>query len=800
MVDPQQGIGGVRAALNQPDRGLYLAPIRHHSPACAWAVRELIHDVKPDHVLIEAPVDLEGHIDILLDDETVPPVAIAAIVDAEKDTRLAAYYPFCTHSPEYVAIVEGRKIDADIRFIDLPSADKAMSSVRADRPSLVVDDEGWFDQGDFVRALCRELRCRDGFELWDHLFESRLGQSTWQELFADVGSYCAAIRAATSAEAVERSGDTAREAHMQAVLGQTLEEGGTTLVVAGGFHVPALTDIPPRALKPHSTVKSDTSKSYLIRYGFGALDALNGYGAGLPQPGYYDYLWRRVNAGSGELPWRETALDLISEFAEHLRAEALSISVPAQVEIVRVAEGLASMRGRDGAGRHDLIDAVRTALVKEEVGGREIWTERLLEFLRGTAIGDVPASAGSPPIVEDARRRARQNRIDVGDGARRRRKLDVRRKPAHLKASRYFRAMSMLDSGFAQLEVGPDYVNGVHLGRLFEEWSYAWSPLTEGRLIELAVQADNVADACLYILQARRAALQEDGHGRDVSTIAGLFVEGVLSGLGSRLQAFLALLTSDIQNSTDFGLVVGALRRLHHIGQADGVLQIPAELDLQTAQQIAYHRLVYLCADLPFVSEEQEQSCLEALRLTVELLRSPTGETFDQSLFDTAIDRVADASPPPQLLGAILAICVQAGRRDAAALGQAIEGGFSGTVEDQQDRIGVLRGMLFTAPELLWGDSDLLKVVDRVLTGMSEAEFLELLPHIRLAFTSLNPRDADKLAGLLADAHGGSVADFSVRSTSLTTADLGRGVEAEAALRRALVADGLANWLGTDDE
>ena len=129
------------------------------------------------------------------------------------------------------------------------------------------------------------------------------------------------------------------------------------------------------------------------------MDALNGYGAGLPQPAYYDFLWKRANESAGGLLWRETALDLASGFTRQARAEGHAIAVPQQVEMIRVAEALAQMRGRPGALRHDLIDAARTALVKGEAGPREAWTERLIEYLRGNAIGDVPASAGSPPLA-----------------------------------------------------------------------------------------------------------------------------------------------------------------------------------------------------------------------------------------------------------------------------------------------------------------------------------------------------------------------------------------------------------------
>ena len=785
----------IRRALSQPDRGLYFAPIRHHSPACAWAVRELIREVQPTHILVEAPSDLSHHIDTLLDEETKPPVAIAAIVERKKQARLAAYYPFCAHSPEYVGLVEGRRIGADLLFIDLPAADKAMFTAPEQERNIVVDGEVYFDSGDYVAALCRELGCRNGFELWDHLFESRLGSPDWRGLLADVGSYCAALRAATPQETIESNGDTAREEHMAKAIREAAHVEGATVVIAGGFHVPALVESASTKTSSPAKATETVKGSYLIRYGFAALDALSGYAAGLPQPGYYDYLWQRANAAAGEPQWRETALDLVSEFSARLREDGRAVSVPAQVEILRAAEGLAMMRGRCGPGRHDLIDAVRTALVKGEVGGREVWTERLLEFLTGNAIGDVPASAGSPPLVEDARARARSLRIDVTDGARRRRRLDIRRKPAHLSASRYFHAMVLLDSGFAERLAGPDYVNGVNTERLFEEWSYAWSPAVEGRLVELAMHGDSLPEACLHLLHTRRAEMQEAGQSRDIAGMASLFVRGILAGLGGELIPFVRALATDIQAHGEFELVAQTLQRLHNIAGATGPLAIPKELELDDVRQSAYRRLVFLCDDLPNTPHERVHGRTEALRLMVELLRGQDADMFDRSLFDEAVDRVADANPAPEILGAVLGICVLANRRDPEELCRALSGGFQGTFDQKEDRVGVLRGLIATAPELLWRDDRVLQVVDGLLCRLTEDEFLELLPHIRLAFTALNPRESDRLARMLAQIHGGRSTDFTARTHRLTERDLRRGIELERTLRETIETDGLEGWL-----
>ena len=93
-MDDASRLESIRGALSQEELGLYFAPVRHHSPACAWAVRQLIREIKPRQILIEAPIDLQKHIRLLLAKDTIPPVALAVFVDREEHSRLAAYTPF----------------------------------------------------------------------------------------------------------------------------------------------------------------------------------------------------------------------------------------------------------------------------------------------------------------------------------------------------------------------------------------------------------------------------------------------------------------------------------------------------------------------------------------------------------------------------------------------------------------------------------------------------------------------------------------------------------------------------------
>ncbi len=788
----QPSFDAIADALFQPRRGLYVVPIRHHSPACAWYLKKLIAEVKPKRVLIEAPQDFADRIPLLLDKATRPPVALVSLIDPKGDQpRVAGYYPFCSHSPEFVALQDGNAIGAKLEFIDAPAADKAMRLATDATEPVALASEVHFDTGDYINALTRYTGCRDGFELWDHLFEARIGGDDWRAFFGDTGIYCAGIRAATPEEQIIASGDTNREAHMAKAARQALDKGGPVVVIVGGFHAPALVgdlkDIP----------KTDTpegkAESYLIRYGFRAIDALNGYGAGLPQPGYYQALWDRTAECQD---WRGLAIDLLSDFSTKLREDGAIVALPTQIEAIRMAETLARMRGRPGAMRHDLIDGIQAAFLKGENSGQDAIITDFQAFLCGDDLGDVPALAGSPPLVEDVRRRASKHRFDISDSAQRRRKLDIRRKDIHLEASQFCHALALIGSPFAGRDIGPDYITGARTELLFEEWHYAWSPQVEGHLIQSAVLGDSLPTACLAYLARARGALIADGKARDLPEMVTLLSRGLLAGLGERLAPFTSDLAGDIGNYGTFLTVTQALRRLMFLQRSSGPLRVPAELDLQGVVETAYRRLVYLCDELPRTTEDQVADRLGAMRLITEILRGTDEARLDRTLLNDALDRVANEITEPVILGAILAVCVQAGLRQTDELVRAVEGRLTGVSLDLPARIGVLRGILHSCPTLILQAKGLLPAVNAFLCGLDPEEFLELLPHLRLAFTALNPRDTDRLAEELARIHDIQAGQLFSASDTISEADLTRALVIEQKLYVSLQQDGLTNWIG----
>ncbi len=222
--------------------------MRHHSPACAAQLERLIATVKPAAILVEGPCDFDPLIEPLCDPRTRAPVAIVSLREAETGRatrRVASYFPFCAHSPELVALQAAASLGLHARFIDLPSTAREMVFDDAGEPARsLLSDERPFDVGDYVTALARELGCRDGNEVWDQLFETRIADPDWQRFFADVSRYCACIRAATDPALMEQDGTLAREAQMRAILAEARAAvSGPIIALVGGFHAQALFEV-----------------------------------------------------------------------------------------------------------------------------------------------------------------------------------------------------------------------------------------------------------------------------------------------------------------------------------------------------------------------------------------------------------------------------------------------------------------------------------------------------------------------------------------------------------------------------
>ncbi len=778
--------------IHDPQRDLWVVPVRHHSPACAAHLERLIAAVRPAAMLVEGPCDFDPLIASLCDPRTRAPVAIVSLREAGEGQRLrraASYFPFCAHSPEFIALTAATAAGIPARFIDLPSTAREWRGESEERPdrSLLGSEQG-FTVGDYVTALARELGCRDGNEVWDQLFETRLADADWRSFFADVAQYCVCIRGATDPAEMAADGTLAREQQMRRIItAMRGEVTGPIIAVVGGFH--ASTVFAEDAGKPLAA-KAGAGRSYLIRYGMRQLDALRGYGAGLPLPGYYHRLWEARADGLHGL-----ATDLVTGFAAHLRAgKGETPSFPVIANAIEQAERLASLRGRPFPTRDDLIDAVRSAFVKDEIpaGGAPVIAE-LNAWLTGTALGEVPAGTGAPPLVDAVRAQAKALGYTTEDGERRTRELDIYRKPRHRAASRFAHAMTLIGTAFADRTGGPDFRNDIGLDRLHEVWAVCWSPLVEARLIELSEAADTLPEALAFVLAERIAALTEQGKGRNALAAIDLFAAACRAGLGREAEAILGLIEEQVIEDPELPSVIAALADLILLRRGRETLGIEDVAPLDRLTQTAWRRMVLLLPELADQGEDQVASAVQALadlRGVAELAKS-SQTPVDHALLDTAMAELLERPLDPTIEGAVTAFALMAGQIGPNRLESRLRGELASGYVDPAGRLAFLGGVIAIARELLWTLPAILDALDDVIAGLDEAEFVALLPYLRLALMPLDPREIDRLAEDVAARAGWTPGSVRV-DIGISQTELAENLALDRQLAGVLARDGVA--------
>lgn len=807
--------------------GVHFVPVRHHSPACALALQAMVRELRPAAILIEGPSSFDALLPLLQDPRTVPPVAILsqdpppanrASADGAATAR-SAFFPFCAYSPEWVALQLAAEVGAQPGFIDLPwhaRADRDQGEEGAEGTSAVdsLMAERYLAHSTYLKALAANSGCRDQDELWDHLFELRpaAGLRDWRRLYADVFAYCAMARADYEPQVLEAEGSLPRERYMAAQIRRwRAEVAGPIVVVTGGFHTIALQQMlaAPQTATADAVDAVDAAagpaRDWLVRYSFDRLDALNGYSAGMPSPAYYQWVWDSAQASSDGPQLDRIAGDSLVRLGLQTREQGLAeqISTASVQAALLQATRLAALRGHAGPGRQDLLDAIRSCFVKGSVDeGTGGLAADLRRFLGGSALGDIPPSAGSPPLLEDARRLAKAHGVRLDDSTPRTVRLDLYRKERHRLRSRFLHQMNYLGAGLAQWRSGPDFSGSARLELLIEEWQVAWTPLVEARLVELAAQGSTLADVALAQLLREETSLATQGQARSALRAAGLLTRACIIGLHQRLPALLSMLSAHLAEDPDPSSVIACAHQLLALWRGREPLGLQDHAPLGEVMLRAWSAALYLLPQFANVKAGDERRAIESLLSLRAFQRAlPTMPAQDLAAnagrWADALERLGqpggDAAGVSAAAGALLFLD-GAWSEDQLATALALRFGAGASAEQSVRALG---GLMAAAPELLLTQPRLRTELDRVLAAWDEQTFILHLPDLRHAFAQLKPQETARLADTLSQQHAGLDALVQTHYDA-SEADLLAGSALQLALAGCLQRDGLAAWLRAD--
>ncbi len=778
-------------------------PVRHHSPAAARLVRNLCRELKPRSILIEGPADYNDRLHELFLPHRLP-LAIYSYVRlggkanpltpnpspqrGEGSFGRGAYYPLCEHSPEWQALLAGRELGAQVRFIDLPWADLAVQrDVTANR---YADAE--FTRSRYVPQLCRKLGVDDFNTLWDTLFE--LDPTLTVEGYLErCHLLCGPMRLLDGPGSLV---DRQREAFMAAQVRASLaERGGPVVVVTGGYHSIALHArlasrerqrpeflglVEPDAHVPRPPEEGEERGLALTPYSFERLDALMGYEAGMPNPGFYHQLWQDRQADPqegvpGEVgerrgvsppvllrplpaglrraarqlpqghPPQETFRVLLEQITARLRQRNQAISSADLIAAETTARGLAALRGHPLVWRTDLVDGLTAALIKEELAtaGTHPLLEVIHEVLRGGERGLLAQGTLLPPLVQDIQEQLTRHDLQVPAGSRDL-YLDLDEAEARPR-SRVLHRLRLLDVSGCERTAGTDLSTRDDLSRVWERWRLSWSPDFDARCIEAARYGPTLAEAASARL-TEHLGQQE----RDAAAAALLLLDAALAGLTEQAAEFLDRLQERIRGDGDFFSVVRALAHLLYLYRYDLVLETAGLPSIGGLLAETFNRSLWLLESLGKVSG-RDKELIEGVRTLCEVFdRCAASLGLNREELLAILGRAADdMAQTPQLRGAAVGALWSLGASDGEQVRRTLK-----RFADPDQLGDFLTGLFALAREQVQRQRDLVLSINETVNGYGDEKFLAALPSLRLAFTYFTPREKHYLALTLREGLG----------------------------------------------
>ncbi|MDY0745761.1 DUF5682 family protein [Paucibacter sp. R3-3] len=807
-VDALRALG---ARLQTPE--LIVFPVRHHSPACAWQLRRLLERTPVSAVLVEGPRSFTRLIPQLTHGQARMPLAIYGycVFKGSGETparRLAAYYPFCDHSPELVALRHAAAREVPARFIDLDPAEQFALDLeeQGDELARSLLDERHLQRSRYLAHLAQRLGCRNHEELWEHLFEAPAVTRSVEEHIADMAAYCQLSRIEHGDDELRADGTLAREAEMAAAIAEALAQrepgAGPVLAVVGGFHAVVLPELVAAGTKRPAlkTPAVEDQSAALIRYSQERLDRLNGYSSGMTSPAWHQGLWERMlkrgKAGVdvGAKLRREQTLAVLFDVAAELRDKhRMPLPMPTLGAAYEQALRLAALRGRDAPLREDLLDAVTSCFVKGELDAEGALVLGVMRRqLGGQAIGQVPPGTDRPPLLRDFEARARRQRLKIDDPQPRRLVLDLYRRQDHRLTSRLLLGVSLLGVPLAVRVSGPDFVNGMGLARLQEHWEYSYSAMTEAALVEASVYGTTLPLAVTNRFEVRLQRLTDGEDPRNAGAAAALLVQACVLGLHDHLRAVMGTLLQVVGEEASFESVAKACSVLGLLWESCEPLEARQLSELPALLAACFQRAMFLGRDLRG-AEGDGSGLIEGLSRLRELLISGAGRGLDAGLFWQLLEYLQAQHDLSLIRGAAAGLRHCSGQLDAAELEVLLGGHLQGGVSPGE-AVAFLRGLLSTARETAWQQPRLMEALDGRLREWDEAAFVSVLPELRLAFAEMTPKETDRIAQAVAGLHGRDGPGPLVRH-DIDAASVQLNLGHSAQLLERLRSDGLGAWL-----
>ncbi|RUL75911.1 DUF5682 family protein [Dyella choica] len=739
--------------------------IRHHGPGCARSLLKALEAQRPDCVLIEGPAGCEALLAHLADAQMQPPVALLS--HSVDEPQWAVFHPFAVFSPEWQALRWALQAKVPVRFIDVsPGVSLAWQrqarQAAADQAPAAPESTAVEASNDDAAIPCTEAEPSaaaptkpqpphdpldwlamaagydDGESWWNQMVEERCDGS---DLFAAIAQAMTELREnAHFTNHLDARHEAIREAHMRCMVRETRQQYQRIAVVCGAWHVPALAgkstaSADQRLLKGLEKLKAQTT---WVPWTYRHLSLRSGYGAGIASPGWYEHLWHSSDGRARSVGW-------FARVAHLLREHELDCSSAHLIEATRLADTLASLRGRPAPGLDELNEATRCVICNgDDMPMRLVAAQLML----GNALGTVPADVPSVPLQRDLQ--AQQKRLRMKPEALSRRlDLDLRN-DTDLQRSHLLHRLGLLDIGWGRLAT----LGRSARGTFHELWDLAWEPRFEVDLI-VASRFGHTLE-----LAASTCAVEHAHDAAKLADVAALVDRVLLANLPHAIVAVAQELEERAATDGDPLSLLSALPALANIYRYGNVRQTDGTLVAHLFDSILLRAGIGVAVAVNGLNGEAAERARETLLAVDRAVGLRQGDE-QTAAWRHSLRIIAMAENGTPLLRGLctrllLDATILSGEEASRLLGLNLSQG-----RDALEAAQWLDGFLNRNATVLLHDDALWSLIDHWLSTLHDEHFMRVVPLVRRTFAQFEAADRRDL-GERVKRHGDVSAEAAV--------------------------------------
>ncbi|GAA3229342.1 DUF5682 family protein [Dactylosporangium siamense] len=532
--------------------------------------------------------------------------------------------------------------------------------------------------------------------------------------FAAIAEAMAVVRAhAPAPPEAERVDEERREAHMRQALRAATKEFDRVAVVCGAWHVPALTAPLPSASSDAAVLKGLPKVKVAmtwVPWTHARLASWQGYGAGVRSPGWYHHLFTAVD--------EHVVARWLVRAAGVLRKDGVPVSSAHVIEATRLAEALATMRGRPLAGLAEVTDAAHAVLCDGDDLRLSLINRRLVV---GDRLGRVPDQTPGVPIARDVASSQRRLRLQPAVSSREI-DLDLRR-DLDLQRSQLLHRLRLLGVDWGQV-----LANRKGRGTFWESWQIAWQPEFAVDLVEAGVYGTTVREA------ATARVAEQAAEAETLADVTALVERCLLADLPDALPGVLDALDERMALDADVAHLMDALpalARTLRYGDVRGT-------DLSALRSVTHGMITRVCVGLPAAVGGLDDAAAAVMRDRIDGVQGALALIDDVDASQRWQALLGGLSTRDDLHGLLTGrmsrLLLDAGTVDADEIGARMALVLTVGVPVAKAAAWI-EGFLAGDGLLLVHDERLLALVDAWLTGIPADGFVEVLPLLRRTFS-----------------------------------------------------------------